>query len=202
MVNEDTNRDESARATGYMGKSSAVTWVQRAKKAATNDAEDKKHVSRSTGTAANGPFMDSTYHAEPSNSLTVEIDEVNPLEWPLPHIANALVDSYFEHIHISFPILPKQDFYAKFNTFPKDQISTEDQCFLSLVNMVFAIGAKFAHLTRADYRGHDRDHYMFYARARALGMDERTLNKDPELQHTTCLGVLGLYLLTTDQLNR
>jgi hypothetical protein len=202
VINEDTNRDEKARATGYMGKSSAVTWVQRAKKAATNDAEDEKHVRRSTGTAANGPFVDSTYQAEPLLSQSVETDEVNPLEWPLPHVASALVGSFFQNIHDSFPVLCKQDLMEKFRSFPKDQYSAEDHCWLSLVNMVFAIGARFAHLTHAEYRGHDKDHCMYYARARALGMDERTLNKDPELQHLTCLGILGLYLLTTDQLNR
>lgn len=202
VINEDTNRDKHTRAAGFMGKSSAVTWVQRAKKAATHDLEDERRVRRSTGTPANSSFIDSTYHAEPGDILTVQTEEVNALEWPPPAVARALVDSYFDKVHVSFPILSRTDFYRKFETFPKDQISTEDQCWLALANMVFAIGAKFAHLTNADSRGDDRDHLVYYARARALGMDQRTLNQDPELQHTVCLGVLGLYLLTTDQLNR
>jgi hypothetical protein len=202
VINEDTNRDEHARAAGFMGKSSAVTWVQRAKKAATYELEDERRVRRSTGTGQNGSFTDSTYHAEPGDILTVQVEEVNPLEWPPTTVARALVDSYFEKVHVSFPILSRNDFYRKFKTFPKDQISTEDQCWLAVANMVFAISAKFAHLTNADFRDDDRDHLVYYARARALGMDQRTLNQDPELQHTTCLGVLGLYLLSTDQLNR
>jgi hypothetical protein len=199
VINEDTNRDEHTRAAGFMGKSSAVTWVQRAKKAATHDLEDERRVRRS---AAVGSFTDSTYHAEPGDILTIQTEEVNALEWPPPAVARALVDSYFEKVHVSFPILSRNDFYRKFETFPKDQVLSEDQCWLALANMVFAIGAKLAHLTNADFRGDDRDHLVYYARARALGMDHRTLNQDPELQHTACLGVLGLYLLTTDQLNR
>ncbi len=202
VINEDTNRDEHTRAAGFMGKSSAVTWVQRAKKAATHDLEDERRVRRSTGTAANGSFTDSTYHAEPGDILTVDANEVNALEWPPPTVARALVDSYFDTVHPSFPILSRNDFYKKFKTFPKDQISTEDQCWLAIANIVFAIGAKFAHLTNADFRGDYRDHLVYYARACALGMDYRTLNQDPEIQHTACLGVLGLYLLATDQLNR
>jgi len=201
VINEDTNRDEHTRAAGFMGKSSAVTWVQRAEKAATHDLEDERRVRRSMGTAANGSFIDSTYHAEPGDILTIQAEEVNSLEWPPPTVARALVDSYFERVHVSFPILSRNDFYQKFETFPKDQITTEDQCWLAVANMVFAIGAKFAHLTNADL-GDDRDHLVYYARARALGMDQRTLNQDPEFQHTVCLGVLGLYLLATDQLNR
>ena len=103
---------------------------------------------------------------------------------------------------MSFPILSKKDFYKRFETFPKDQISTDDQCWLAIANIVFAIGAKFAHLTNAEYRSDDRDYLVYYARASALGMDQRTLNQDPELQHTACLGLVGLYLLATDQLNR
>lgn len=202
VINEDTNRDEHTRAAGFMGKSSAVTWVQRAKKAATHDLEDERRVRRSTGTAANGSFTDSAYHAEPGDIPMVRSEEVNALEWPPPMLARALVDSYFDIVHVSFPILSRNDFYKKFETFPKAQISTEDQGWLAVANMVFAIGAKFAHLTNADYRGDDRDHLVYYARASALGMDHRTLNRDPELQHTACLGVLGLYLFTTDQLNR
>jgi hypothetical protein len=202
VINGDTNRDASARAVGFLGKSSAVTWVQRAKKTATHDLEDERRVRRSTGTAANGSFTDSAYHAEPGDIPIISADEVNPLEWPPPTVAKALVDSYFTHVHGSFPILSKNDFYKKFDTFPKDQISTEDQCWLSVANMVFAISAKFAHLTNADFRGDDRDHLIYYARARALGMDYRTVNQDPELQHTSCLGVLGLYLLATDELNK
>ena len=185
-----------------MGKSSAVTWVQRAKKAATDDLEDERNIRRSRGTAANGSFSDSTYHAEPSSNVAVETNEVNPFEWPAPAVAKALVESYFEHVHAAFPILCKKDFYATFESYPRDQISPEDYTWLSLVNIVFAIGAKFAHMTYADFRGDERDHHVYYARARALGMDQRTLNKDPELQHTACLGILGLYLLAADHLNR
>jgi hypothetical protein len=202
VINEDTNRDEHTRAAGFMGKSSAVTWVQRAKKAATHDLEDERRVRRSTGTAAHGSFTDSTYHAEPGDIPTIQAEEVNALEWPPAAVARALVDSYFDKVHVSFPILSKNDFYKKFETFPKDQLSTEDQSWLAVANIVFAIGAKFAHLTNADYRGDYRDHLVYYARASALGMDQRTLNQDPELQHTACLGVLGLYLLATDRLNR
>lgn len=202
VINEDTNRDEHTRAAGFMGKSSAVTWLQRAKKTAAHDLDDERRVRRSTGPDANRSFTDSTYHAELGDIPTANPDEVNALDWPPPTVAKALVDSYFNQVHVSFPILSKNDFYTKFDTFPKDQISTEDQYWLSVANMVFAIGAKFSHLTNAEFRGDNRDHLVYYARARALGMDQRTLNQDPELQHTSCLGVLGLYLLATDQLNR
>jgi hypothetical protein len=202
VINEDTNRDEYARVAGFMGNSFAVTCAQRPKTAVTHDLEDERHVRRSTGTAANESFTDSTYHAKPGDLLTIQAEEVNPLEWPPPAVARALVDSYFEKVHVPFPILSRNDFYRKFEAFPKDQITTDDQCWLAVANMVFAIGAKFAYLTDADFRGDDRDHLVYYARARALGIDQRTLNQDPELQHIACLGVLGLYLLATDQLNR
>jgi hypothetical protein len=69
VINEDTNRDEHTRAAGFMGKSSAVTWVQRAKMVATHDFEDERRVRRSTSPAANGSFSDSTYHGESTGEL-------------------------------------------------------------------------------------------------------------------------------------
>jgi len=199
VINEDTNRDENTRAAGFMGKSSAVTWVPRAKLAAT---QDFKIVNSSMRLAATGTFTESTYHAEPGDFLAVGTQDVNPREWPPHNVAKALTDAYFEHVHIAFPVMSKHNFYTKFRSFPKNQPSSEDHCWLALINLVFAIGAKYAHLVQSDIRGDDRDHLVYYARARALGIDERTLNQDPELMHTTCLGVLGLYLLATDQLNR
>ncbi len=202
VINEDTNRDERSRAAGYMGKSSAVTWVQRAKEAVAQDPKGEGGLRTSTETTVNGTFTASTYHGEPADFLVVQTDEVNPFEWPAPALAKALVDSYFAHVHVAFPVLLKKDFYKTVNTFPRDHVSREDQCCLSLINMVFAIGAKFKDLKDSDYRGDDRDHLVYYARARALGMDQRTLNQDPELQHIICLAILGLYLLATDQMNR
>lgn len=185
-----------------MGKSSAVSWVQRAKKAAMNDHWNERDVHGNMGSAVNESYTNSTYHAEPSSNITVETDEVNPFEWPAPTVAKALVDLYFEHVHVAFPILSKRDFYSTFESYPRSRITQEDHTWLSLANMVFAMGAIFAHMTQAEFRGDERDHHVYYARARALGMDQRSLNRDPEIQHTACLGILGLYLLSADQLNR
>lgn len=207
VINEDTNHDEHTRAAGFMGKSSAVSWAMTAKKQL---AKDTQNGVPQDGSGTNigeedNRFTSATYHAEAADFPMVEIESVNALEWPTPNVAKALVESYFANVHPAFPILSKKDFMATYNSFPRGpipQLSSEQQGWLSLLNIVFAIGAKLAHLRKDKYRGDDRDHLLYYYRAQKLGMDRRTLHKDTELQHTTCLGVLGLYLVVTDQLNR
>jgi hypothetical protein len=202
VITEDTNRDEDTRAAGYMGKSSAVTWVQRAKKAAANDIRGQNNLHKSRDLSPDHFFTDSSYHAAPSGAVKIETDQVDPYEWPPDQQARALVDTYFKHVHPAFPLICRQDFMPHFETCMTQGPHAVDQIWLALANVVLAIGAKYAHMTQTNFHGEERDHYFYYARARALGMDQHILLKDPEVLHTVCLGALGLYLLIADQLNR
>lgn len=203
VIREDTNRDAATRAAGFLGKSSAVSWVQRAKREVTGHRQLSRGSPEHPIAMPEGAFAASAYHAETSDFPSLDI-EVNAHEWPEPILADLLVETYFENVHVAFPVFSKSDFMLAYRTFPREAVNLdrEQQTWLSTLNLVLAIGSHYTNLNGVAYAENVRDHLLFYARARKLGIDGRTLHADPEVGHTSTLGLLGLYLLCTDQLNR
>jgi hypothetical protein len=132
-------------------------------------------------------------------------DNINPFDWPPDGLARPLIDSFFANIYPAFPVIQQDEFMATFRKFSSasyEQVTEEQESFLRMANIIFAISSKRAHLNIPDWDGDTRDHLIYYDRARRLGLDHRTLHKDPEINHTACLALLGLYFLATDQLAR
>ena len=204
-TNIDTNQSDETRADGFIGKSSSVNWLRRAK----NETVSEKsglHPDVIKGLATEKTLSISNYMTNNTDQGGIEDMLVNPYEMPPSDVADKLVDSYFENVHTARPFFLVTDFMEAFKTFPRDQsvtLSSKDETWLCLINLVFAIGARLAHLTNADYQGDERDDLLYFARARRLGLDdEHILYKDSELQKTTCLGLLVIYLMASNQLNR
>lgn len=177
--------------------------MQRAKKQAT------KNLAAADSDASSGgddiSLAQASYHLNNADNATIDKSQVNPFEWPTSLVALAYVTSYFNSIHSAFPIVYKSGFMAVFNQFPSDSVSSlssTDRRWLSQINIVFAIGAKFAYLTKAEHRGNEYDHLIFYARAKALGLEHQNYTDRPELDQVSCLGLLGLYLIVDHQINR
>lgn len=207
-INEDTNRDEDARAAGYLGKSSAVRWIQRTKDYLDHDDENKG--SQKDAKEPNNAFMAATCHADDSDypGMGISTESVNPYDMPPLSLARTLVDKYFEHVHPALPILSEPDFRESFDKYivhspnQQRQIGVKQQNFLCSMNMVFAIAARHAHVTDADHREGENDHFIYFTRARAMGLDERALHEDAELENVTSLGLVSLYFLTLELINR
>jgi hypothetical protein len=204
IIRENVDHDESSRATGFLGKGSEITWMQRAKKQATKNLTIAMESDVSSG-GDDISLAQASYHANNADIITIDKSQVNPFEWPTPAVALAHVASYFDTIHSAFPIVYKRGFMNKFNQFQRHSVgnlSSTNRRWLSQINIVFAIGAKFAHLTKADYRGNEYDHLIFYARAKALGLEHQRLTDRPELDQLACVGLLGLYLIVDHQISR
>lgn len=209
-INEDTNREEATRAAGYLGKSSAVRWVQR-----TKDYLDEDKHNKGSQKDANEPdnvFMDATCHADDGDFPFEQIgpESVNMYDMPPMDLAQALLNAYFKYVHPALPIVSEPDFREKFDKYavhgrpPNDQeqIGSEQQNFRCSMNMVFAIAARHARVINADYQGAENDHLIYFARANAMGLDNRALHEDAELENTTSLGLVSLYFLTLEHINR
>lgn len=205
-IDEDTNRDAKTRAAGYMGKSSAVRWVQSA-----HDKLNKGDSSKGSQKDASKPinsFESASYHAGEMDFPAIDPSSVNPLEVPNYSIAEPLVESFFEKVHPSFPILSQNDFrgslreYYKSSPEKQQKMNHEKVGWLCNLNMVFAIAARYAQVTNADFKEEGNSYLVYHTRARALGLDEMALHQDAELEHTSCLGLLSLYYLSLDQVNR
>jgi hypothetical protein len=73
---------------------------------------------------------------------------------------------------------------------------------LAIVNLIFAISARYSHVVRAEWRGDDRDHLIYFSRARLLSLDGETLFQHADLQQIQVTALMALYLLCTNQINR
>ena len=73
---------------------------------------------------------------------------------------------------------------------------------LAILNLIFAIGARYSHLINAEWKGDDRDHIIYFTRARLLAISSETIFQHPDLQMIQVLSLMSLYLLCNSQINR
>jgi hypothetical protein len=196
-------------ASGYIGKSSEISWLQRAQEQL---SPQHGHVDNMLPDLdenhPEGSYLD--YHVDEANLLAVDEDSVDPMEVPPGPIARTLAESYFETVHGSFPLVDKDVFmdvlHTRFHSWPP--LSWEGRRWLSMANIIFAVGAKWMYLTRprrVDMQGPNigpGDHIVYYARARSLGLDHRLIMDHPLLEQIQALGILSLYLIVNHQISR
>ncbi len=214
-ISEDFNRSSASRATGFHGKNSELTWVQRLKRQATNGSDDSDEYVQEQATEDQAspmsqthhfgsrltPISDSSYHCD---DMTVLIDErVDPFEMPPQTTANMLFQSYMDTIHPSFPIIGKTHFTSQYQSYISNNCQMKIvQDWLAILNLIFAIGAKYSHLIKAEWRGDPRDHLMYFTRARMLGLNADSILAHPGLQRVQVAGLTSFYLMAVNQINR
>lgn len=224
-IEEDFNRSERARSTGFIGKNSEITWLQKLRRKtrtgslASPDAETEP--GKSSG--ASSPFLasrvqrtdrdrdvadnardfslsDSSYHLD---DFSVFISEpVNPYQTPSKETADRSLATYTGSVHPSFPIIGKRTFSSQYRTFMQEPTSHPGERWLAILNLIFALGARYSQLVRMEGRGDARDHLIYFSRARLLSMNGTTIFSHPDLQQVQVLGLTAFYLLATSQINR
>ena len=194
-----------AGAAGFIGKMSEVSWIQRA----------REHLTRGFSGAVDildGGFDDLAfsseemdYHMDDVELLAVDEDHVNELEWPDVETSKVLASAYFDNLHGAFPFLFRAHFFSTIAAFPrfKAQLSWPERRWLAVANVVFAVGSRWMFLSGSQMsfiNNGPHDHLLYYARARALGLDHRILMDHPLVEQVQALGVLGLYLVLTNHI--
>lgn len=116
-------------------------------------------------------------------------------------IADRLFDDYLNTVHPHFPIINRPLFQSQFEKLFGDLVRPGDK-WLAILNLIFAIAAKHAHLIEAPWRGEHDDHLVYFTRARILSMNGDALFSHPELQQVQVEGLTAFYLLACDQINR
>lgn len=207
-VDEDLNRTKHTRATGFLGKSSEISWMQRLQR------EAEQHVRANSGSLEpNEGDDEETKDRYSLHSLNYHLDDLEisvpePVQlynMPSRQLADRLFDDYLSSVHPFFPIISKNLFYAQYRTFfDSSQTNTTrpGDKWLAILNIIFAIAAKHAHLIHAPWRGEEDDHLVFLARARLLSMNSEVLFSHPDLQQVQVEGLIAFYLLASDQINR
>lgn len=211
-INEDFNQSPATRATGFIGKISELTWMQRLKKE-TAHSLDVNDGALPTDDDNNStlfhpdvlgvdmtPVHESTYHCD---DLTILIaDRVDPNEAPPRHVANALFQMYLDTVHPTFPIIGKLNFVSQYQRFVDAPNINTGNSWKAILNLIFAIGAKYSHLVQADWRGDERDHLIYFTRARMLGFNADSVLGHADLQSVQITGLMAFYLTAINQINR
>jgi len=224
ILDEDINRNPETRATGFIGGNSDVQWFRRLKQEAEQvDDEDVRADSPygppgpSDAAAAaravsrrqrhhSGPLSDSenvsaaTYHLD-FDSVYAD-DYVDVWELPPHDTAKRLFELYFETVHDGFPIVTKdrmhQELDKAFSTAKPTKIDTKVR---ALLNLIFAIGARLSHLIKQPL-GDERDHIIYYTRARIVGMNGDILVAHPDNQRVQICALLSFYYTSISQMSR
>ena len=208
---EDFSANEKTRSTGFIGKNSEITWMQRLRQETKFGSpspglpEIPSHPLRNAVSSVPLPeseegfaVSDSSYHLD--DFAISSLSPVERYELPTRETANRLFTCYMARVHPSFPIIGKITFTAQFRRFMAGEGPGDK--WLAILNLIFAISSHYSQLVQADWRGDHRDHLIYFTRARMLGMDGDTIFDHPDLQHIQVAGLISLYLLSTSQVNR
>lgn len=217
-VDEDFNRDAdiAARRTGYYGKNSEITWMQQLQQQTNTlenenqdeneeEDEDTRHSSsyqetRITSGVTPLSLSASTYHCD-DLPFSIDAPQVDPYESPPESVAERLFHFYLDTVHPTFPIIGKITFIKQYNDRFANHLVANDN-WLAILNFIFAIGAKYAHLIQAEWRGEETDHVIYFTRALRLGFNAESILGHAELQRVQMSGLMAFYLMATNQINR
>ena len=147
------------------------------------------------------PISEASYHCD-DLTLTPP-DQVDPFEVPPQATANMLFQSYLETVHPAFPIIGTNTFISQYQAFQLSQNQSKiNHNWLAILNLIFAIGAKYSHLIQAEWSGDEIDHLVYFTRARILGFNSDAILGHAELQKVQITGLMSFYLMALNQINR
>lgn len=200
-VREDFNKDDSTRATGYIGKSSEVSWLQKLRKKISEDAPDAKQSSPPPTPGDGDDNLVNSNNFYEDNKNVDFIEDVQSHAMPRQKVAELLLRAYFKSVHPSFPIIGMSTFISQYQLFFSQPTVKPGNKWLSILNLIFAIAAVYAHLISADWKSDLEHHSVYFSRARTLSLQDALLDH-PDLQQLQIEGLTSFYLLATGQINR
>lgn len=223
VLSEDVEDDDRARAIGYLGKGSDVQWLRRARErrfenpgndtdisgpygppGTPGDASSDRMSRRQKRSAArHEPLSAATYHLDEQNMLDAQA--VDPDEMPTNEVATTLFDHYMCHVNTEFPFIECDWTVGRLKGMihhAQEQDRKQLQLgYRAILNIIFAIGASYAHLI-GDAQGDERDHFLYYTRARMLGLDGCAFVEHPNHQLVQICALTGFYYLCRSQISR
>ncbi|KAJ5385767.1 hypothetical protein N7509_008308 [Penicillium cosmopolitanum] len=195
-VQEDFNYDEKVQAMGFIGEHSEMSWLYKLKHDLDQDS---------------AAVFNKILERPPISYLNYFQDDVRipglnyvSLLWrPPQHIADKLVDDYFQAVHPSFPIIGKDIFLSQYRSYYVYSNAQPGKRWIAMLNLVFAIAAGHSLLfDRHPEIGGYGEHGDYFARAWRLGISDAALLDHPNLQQVQVEGLTAFYLLSKGQVNR
>jgi hypothetical protein len=184
-LEEDLLDDQGSTGTGYLGRNSQVQWMRTLQRKLDHSKDNDEpyappsHDSweasakrtealdaRRKEPGNNGPLSDYYFYLD--DQELVEIDQVDPHTIPPAETATRLFEFYQRAVHGPFRILDYQ-FEDQLGTYYEvtqaGGMMDVDPKWSAILNLVFAIGARYSHLVGADWQADNRDHLVYMSRA-------------------------------------
>ncbi|KAJ5232875.1 hypothetical protein N7468_005831 [Penicillium chermesinum] len=200
-VDEDLDRHDQSRATGYRGKNSEVAWMQRLEAESRGFAHDDRSAANMSHhqLPQGDSIADVSYHLD---DLNIDDSTVSD-EFLLPEkpLADRLLQVYLDKVHPSLPVIRQDLFLEQYRQVFSSSDVNPGKRWLSLLNMVFTIGCRLDSLYRYDHVGH-ADETIFFHRARRLSTSDDLIYNHDDLQKVQFLTLMAFYFLTESQISR
>ncbi|RAL11937.1 uncharacterized protein BO97DRAFT_478321 [Aspergillus homomorphus CBS 101889] len=224
MVDEDLNRNDRAVATGFFGKNSEVSWLQKLEDEAelrSQQVEELNEAAADSKSRAKGkqkemqhllmvpqaarkqdtPMAATNYYLD--DLAIPAMSDVDPYTLPPKDVANRLFRCYMETVHPSFNVVSKMFFASQYKHFViqgNRQIEPGDR-WRAILNMIFAIGSRYCQLAYGE-TGADYDDVAYLNRARKLTLGENIIFEHANLQQIQAEFLVAFYFLSMCQVNR
>ena len=208
LVEEDLNRNERTRATGFFGKNSEVAWMQKLESESNHrsgrtleDVEQSQEL-RTIGRDRASQFVPLTTVSYYLDDLDISpLKSVDQYAVPPRRLADRFFNAYMESFHPSFNAVRRKTFTTQYERFIRQpDVVRPPKKWLAVLNMVFAIGCHYCDIT-GENTG-DEDGLVFLARSRQLSLAGDVLFQHSDLQQVQVEFLLGFYLLSLGQVNR
>ncbi|KAK6363907.1 uncharacterized protein PV06_11576 [Exophiala oligosperma] len=144
-------------------------------------------------------------HGRGEPLLSVDEDYLGAVQRPVDSAAQILSEAYFHALQGVFGFITREQFLQDLAQFPAQGIllSWDQRRWLALANLVWAIGSKWSHVAKLDDQDlHAKSHLVYYARARALGLDHRVLFDHPNGEGVQAIGLLSFYWFQNGSISR
>ncbi|KAJ5806806.1 C6 transcription factor [Penicillium riverlandense] len=197
ILEEDLNRNENSRATGFIGKASEVAWMRKL-------ADDIEHKGVTEASVFKGiddeqqtSISKVNYHLD---DLDIPfVDPSDPSVVPSRDLADRYLEAYFTFVHPTFNIIRKPRFEHQYHEF-FDRGYIPHRNWMALLNMILAIGCRYTRFTDTSHA--QEDDFLFLTRARKLGLHSHVLFEHSDLHQIQLELLVAVYLLCLGQLNR
>jgi len=186
FLEEDLLDDDGSSEAVYMGRNSQVQWMRTLQrklnqpsdepdKSSYAPPEDSEEATRARAEALHkrqkesgqkGPLSDYYFYLD-KESLH-EFEDVEPHAVPPAETAQKLFEAFQLAVHYPFQILDdefKDQLHSYYRILQAGGTVNLDARWNAVLNLVFAIGARFSHLVGADWQAADHDHLVYMSRA-------------------------------------
>jgi hypothetical protein len=187
---------------GFIGKISEISWIARAYSYLI--APEGRDLDRQSAISDPIPLTQFSYVMEDDDLMSLEESSVDPLYWPGDATARLLFEAFFHSLHGVFDCLTRERVLAELDGFPRNfaGLSWEQRRWLAVTNLMWAIASKWLQRAMLNDDPGMENHLVYYARARALGLDDRILLERPGLQGINALAMHSFYLFANGLVSR